>query len=444
MKTSLKHRSTAFPQYTFPLDMSSITTIVLGGGRGTRLFPLTQRRCKPALSFGGRFHLIDVPISNAINSGCKKIYIITQFLSSSLHQHIFKTYRHGFYLDGFIEMLPAEEKPSHKEWFQGTADAVRQNLHYLQETPAEYFLILSGDQLYRLNFQHLLQFAKETDADVVIASIPCSKEAAKRMGILKIDSHHFITEFSEKPQNETLLKRLIYSQKHQSEGTQAEETKNCPYLGSMGIYLFKRKALFDLLIEDKREDFGKHLIPTIVAQGKAAAFIFQGYWEDVGTIRSFYEANMALTQEKPPFDCYNEIQPIFSDLPHLPGARISHGNIRSSIICEGCLVEAKKIHYSILGPRSVIKKGTVIENSYLMGNTFYTPPTGIQCLPRNLCIEEDCYIRSAILDENVHLGRGVKLLNEKGLQNYDGEEIFIRDGIIVVPRGVSLPDNFIL
>lgn len=422
------------------LDMNRLAVVVLGGGRGTRLFPLTENRCKPALSFGGRFHLIDIPISNSINSGCKKIYVITQFLSSSLHQHIFKTYRHCFHFDGFIEMLPAEEKPMQKEWFQGTADAIRQNLHYLYETPVDYFLILSGDQLYHMNFQHMLQYAKETDADVVIGAILSSKAMAKRMGVLKINNDSFITHFEEKPQDETLLKKLLCSQKTFKEKFDTEK----PYLGSMGIYLFKREALFKLLTEDTRADFGKHLIPAIVKQGKAAAYLFEDYWEDIGTIESFYNANMALTDADPPFNCYNEASPIFSDLSHLPGPKIYNSHIQQSIVCEGSIIEANQVTHSILGPRTMVKKGTIIEDSYIMGNNFYTPPIVTHSLPENLYIGEDCIIKKAILDKHVSLGPRVKLVNRNNLQTYDGDNVYIRDGIIIVPKGTSLPEGFTL
>jgi glucose-1-phosphate adenylyltransferase len=438
-KTSLTH----FQTEPYSVDMSRIATVILGGGQGSRLYPLTQTRCKPVLRIGGRFHLIDVPISNSINSGCNKIYIITQFLSSSLHQHIFKTYRHNFHFNGFIEMLPAEEKPTEKEWFQGTADAVRKNLNYLYETPVDYFLILSGDQLYHMNFQHMLRFAKKTDADVVIATIQSTKEMAKRMGILNIDSNHFISDFNEKPQDEMLLKKLLNSQKKFKNHPIIFDQER-PYLGSMGIYLFKRKALFKLLEEDLRADFGKHLIPSIVKQGNAAAFPFDGYWEDIGTIESFYKANIALTESVPQFDCYNNAYPIFSSLSNLPSPKIYSAQIDHSIICEGSIVEGKQITNSILGPRTIIKKETIIESSYLMGNNFYKSPIPAETFPEDFHIGEGCIIKNAIIDKHVHVGNGVKLINKNNLQHYDGKNIFIRDGIIVVPKGAYLPNGFIL
>ncbi|MCE5319208.1 MAG: glucose-1-phosphate adenylyltransferase, partial [Parachlamydia sp.] len=288
------------------VDMSRVAAIILGGGQGTRLYPLTQSRCKPAISFGGRYRLIDVPISNSINSGCHKLFIITQFLSSSLHQHIFNTYRHDIFSSGFLELLPAEEKPSQKEWFQGTADAVRQNLDYFIETPVDYFLILSGDQLYNMDYQEMIRFARATDADVVVASLPINSSDAKRMGVLKIDTSSRITEFVEKPQEESILQKM-------RQPVDGMTTPEKPFLGSMGIYVFKREALIQFLETDARADFGKHLIPSAVSQGRAAAYIYQGYWEDIGTIGSFYEANMALTKTEPDFNIYDENWPVYSN-----------------------------------------------------------------------------------------------------------------------------------
>lgn len=418
---------------TISLDMDRVGTIILGGGAGTRLYPLTMHRCKPAITFGGRYRLIDVPISNSINSGCHKIFIITQFLSSSLHQHIFRTYRHDIFSSGFVELLPAEQKPKNSNWFQGTADAVRQNIEYFIDTPVDYLLILSGDQLYNMDFRKMMQFALETDADLVVSSLPISAQDAKRMGILKRNEAGFITDFVEKPQTEAQLKPMA---------SLSDEER--PYLASMGIYLFKRAALLKLLEQDPREDFGKHLIPTKVAEGNAAAYVFDGYWEDIGTIQSYYEANMALTQENPAFDCYNSDLPIYSSRNNLPGPKIFNTKIKNSILCEGSIVEAAEITHSILGLRSVIKKGCIIRDSYIMGNEFYTPPMKNGRLPEELHIGENCLIQKAILDKHVHLGKGVKLINKDKLDHFNSDDVYIRDGIIIVPRGATLPDGFTL
>jgi glucose-1-phosphate adenylyltransferase len=425
-----------------PADMNRVAAIILGGGQGTRLFPLTVTRCKPAISFGGRYRLIDIPMSNSINSGCLKIYIVTQFLSASLHQHIFKTYRLGTFSSGFIELLPAEQKHHNHVWYQGTADAVRQNLDYFQEAPVDYFLILSGDQLYNMDFQKMVAFAKKTDADLVIASLPIEEHDAKRMGILKTDEQQNITHFIEKPQEKSLLEEFRMDQKTTRQYG-LDDSKD-HYLASMGIYIFKREVLFKLLFEDHREDFGKHLIPTKVNEGKTVAYIHQGYWEDIGTIESFYHANMALTTPTPPFNWYDEERPIFTSPHNLPGPKIYNSHINHSIICEGCIVDADEVSKSILGPRSVIKKGSIIRGSYVMGNDYYEPPIRSETLPRELQIGENCIIRNAIIDKHVHIGNGVQLINRNKLKTYDSSDVYIRDGIIIVTRGATLPDGFVL
>lgn len=429
--------------YSHPVDMKRVAAIILGGGQGTRLFPLTKWLCKPALCYGGRYRLIDIPISNSINSGCHKIYIITQFLSSSLHQHIFKTYRLDAFSSGFIEVLPAEEKHENKAWFQGTADAVRQNLDYFIDTPADYFLILSGDQLYHMDFEEMLRFARETEADLVIASLPIGEKDAKRMGVLQVDDNHFISSFKEKPQERTELETMKLS-KEQMQRLEIRTTSKLDYLGSMGIYLFKRKALIDLLFKDPREDFGKHLIPTQVAEGNTAAYIYQGYWEDIGTIESFYKANMALTEREPLFNCYDEERRIFTSPTHLPGAKIFNTQVNRSIICEGAFVEADEVSHSIVGPRANIQKGTVVRDSYLMGNDFFAPQVASPRLPEKFQIGEYCNIRKAIIDKHVCIGNGVQLINKNNLLHHDDDNVYIRDGIIVVPRGAIIPDGFVL
>lgn len=425
------------------VDMNKVASVILGGGEGTRLYPLTMTRCKPAISFGGRYRLIDVPISNAINSGCHKLFIVTQFLSSTIHRHIFQNYHLDNFSNGFIEVLAAEQKPSHKKWFQGTADAVRQNLEYLIETPVDYYLILSGDQLYNLDFRKMVKFAMQKDADLVVAALPVTDKQAKRLGILKVNSQELITDFYEKPQEKTILENLRSPPSILNKLEILPDT-NRNYLGSMGIYLFKRQVLIDLLKRDLRDDFGKHLIPKKVQEGSAYAFLFDGYWEDIGTIETFYQANIALTQGHSPFDFYNELNPIFTGRYTLPGPKISDTRISHSILCEGCLIEAKEIANSILGPRTIVKRGTVIRDSYIMGNDFYHSPVDDKRVPEGLHIGENCVIRHAILDKNVHLGKGVQLINKDNLQEYDSEQVFIRDGIIVVGRGANLPDGYVL
>ena len=423
--------------------MKDVAAVILGGGQGARLSPLTISRCKPALCYGGRYRLVDIPISNAIHSGCQKIFLVTQFLSSSLHRHILSTYRFGNSSFGSIELLSAEEKPQSKSWFQGTADAVRQNLNYLEDTHADYFLILSGDQLYQMDYNDLLQRARDTDADMVISCLPVNEKDATRMGIMQIDKDNFITAFQEKPQFKDDLKPLNLS-KDQLVDFNIEPSKKLNYLGSMGIYLFKRQVLIDLLMDDLREDFGKHLIPNLVAKGRVAAHRHQGYWKDIGTIDSFYSANMALTQAHPPFNCYNENWPIFTKPVTLPGAKIFDAQITHSLLCEGAIIEASEISNSIIGPRTVIKSGTKIHNTYIMGNDFFRAHQNNMRLPSQLHIGKNCMINKAIIDRHVWIGDNVQLINKENLSNYASNNIHICDGIIVVPHGSTIPDNFIL
>ena len=424
-------------------DMSHVTTIILAGGNGTRLDPLTNTRCKPAVCFGGKYRLIDIPISNAIHSGCSKIFVISQYLSSSLNQHIFNTYHPGAFSSAAIELISAEQRPSQKSWFQGTACAVRQNLHYFTESSAEYFLILSGDQIYNMNFQHLIQFAKETNADLVIAALPVNEEDAKRMGIMRVNPDYSVTEFHEKPQEQEHLNSLrlpLSALEQMMDG----EVGNRQFLGSMGIYVFKRQALLDLLKCDSREDFGKHLIPTKVSQGSVVAYPHNGYWEDIGTIESFFKANIALTASNPDFNCCEEKRHIFFRQHYLSAPKIINSTIMNAIICDGSLVEAAEITNSIIGLRSIVKQGSIIRNSYIIGNDFYTSPTQPDIISNNHLIGENCIIDHAIIDKNVRIGNNVQLINKDKLMNYNSDKICIRDGIIVVPRGTHLPDGFIL
>lgn len=440
----LKNQSKVVSSPKTPLsnELSDVASIILGGGEGTRLYPLTLTRCKPAISFGGKYRLIDVPISHSIHANCQKIYILTQFLSSSLHNHIFQTYFQHPRASGLIEILTAEQKPHQREWYQGTADAVRQNIEYLLETPADYFLILSGDQLYHIDFQQMYDVAKNTDADLVIAALPVDEKEATRMGILKVDENNFITEFYEKPKDPSILNQLKSSSNLLA---RLKNGANKQHLGSMGIYLFKRKALVDLLKKDLRADFGKHLIPSKVASGNVAAFLYQGYWEDIGTIESFYKANIALTQSKPEFSLHNQERPIFSAKYDLPPAQYKSVQINQSLICEGAFLEGSKIINSLIGPRTIIHENSSIENSYIMGNDYYLShlpqPSFLPHQPR---IGMNCVIKEAIIDKNVCIGNNVKLINQQQLMTYDSDLIVIRDGIIVVPRGRIIPDNFVL
>lgn len=428
--------------------MSSVACIILGGGQGTRLHPLTTSRCKPALLFGGKYRLIDIPLSNSLNAGIRKIFVVTQFLARSLHRHLFHTYRHDGLSPGCIEVFSAEQRPGKKEWFQGTADAVRQNAEYLLETSAEFFLILSGDQLYHMDFEKMMQCTEQKDVDVWVSTLAVGKKEASRMGIMKVNEDHHIIDFYEKPNADPILERMKTPKTVLKKmGLDANGDKE--FLGSMGIYLFRRNALFDLLSEDGRDDFGKHLIPTQVKKGRIAAFVHEGYWEDIGTIESFYHANLALNQPNPPFSCHDEDNPLFTTPSNLPGPLISNCQIRSSTICEGAIIDAVEITNSIIGQRSVINRGTIVRDSYLMGNEAFAishsrvPTTTCPPSRQFPSIGEDCLIKKAIIDKNVCLGNRVQLVNKQNLAHLDADPIFVRDGIIVVARGAVIPDDFV-
>lgn len=416
------------------IDMRHVTTIILAGGNGTRLDPLTSIRCKPAVCFGGKYRLIDIPISNAIHSGCQKIFVLSQYLSASLNKHVFNTFHPGAFPSVVIEMISAEQRHGEKSWFQGTACAVRQNMHYFTESPSDYFLILSGDQLYNMDFQELIYFAKKTQADLVVATLPVDEEDAKRMGIMKLNNHSFVEEFYEKPQEKELLNhlRLPASTLENITGQKINEKKQ--FLGSMGIYVFKRQVLIDLLQNDTREDFGKHLIPTKVRQGNVAAYVHNGYWEDIGTIGSYFKANIGLTAENPEFNCHEKNKHIFFRQHYLTAPKIMNSIVTNSIICDGCMVEAAEVTNSIIGMQAIIKKGSIIRNSYVIGNELHSAHTPM--------IGEKCMIDHVIIDKNVRIGNNVHLINKEKLMNFTNDKVCIRDGIIVIPHGTQIPDGF--
>lgn len=405
-----------------------VAAVILAGGQGTRLFPLTQHRCKPAVGFGGRYRLIDIPISNALNSKVPHFFVISQYFASSLHQHILATYRPELFQNGSMELLCPEESRYRKAWFEGTADAVRQNIDYLLKAPVDYYLILSGDQLYNIDFNQMIEFADQTQAEMVVGAIEVGRQEAQRMGVMLTDQQHHIQKFVEKPKDPLTLDQL---------GKNGDR-----FCASMGIYVFRRDALQQLLQEDGL-DFGHHLIPKQVQRGNAYAYPYQGYWVDIGTIASFYQANMALLDRSCCLDVYDEDRPIFTRPYTLPSPLIQQAVIRHSLISQGTIVEGGEVDHSVLGMRTHVKQGTTIRNSILMGNHFYKPPL-YQSLPTDFSIGEGCVIDQAIIDEHTKIGNGVVLVNHKGKQNWEGDGIYIRDGIIIVPTGVEIPDHYTL
>lgn len=392
---------------------SPVATVILAGGQGSRLQPLTLGHSKPAVSYGGRYRLIDIPISNSINSGFRQIFVIAQYLSDELQQHIHHTH------PGSIEVLTPQQN---QQWFAGTADAVRKNLPTLLQSSAEYFLILSGDQLYNINFQEMVAFAVETKSELTIASIPIYEKDAHRMGLLQIDEERRVRTFVEKPRDRATLSQFVLPNTDQ-------------YLASMGIYVFQREALVELLQSDQRDDFGYHLIQTAVGRGKTTSFLYSGYWEDIGTIASYYEANLLLTHPNKGLDTYDANNPIYARPTFLPGPKIHCTQVTQSIICEGSQIHAQEISHSIIGLRSHIGKGTIIRSSVLMGN----PETRA----KPFGIGKGCMIEKAIIDERVEIGDHVQLVNKQGLSYYEKDGVFVRDGIIIIPAGTHIPNDFV-
>ena len=417
-----------------------VACVILAGGQGSRLYPLTLKRCKPAVSFGGRYRLIDIPISNSLNSSINHIFIISQYFSSGLNDHIKKTYSLDHFQGGLLTLLNPEERKEGKIWYEGTADAVRKNIEILTQMPFDLFIILSGDQLYNMDLLEMITFAREKDADLTIASLPVPKSEAPRLGLLSIDDEATICDFHEKPKSSEILDRFALTEAFKNSQNITPKDKTY-FLASMGIYVFKREVLIDLLEQDLREDFGKHLIPSKLKTGKSCAFLHQGYWEDIGTISSFYKANMSLTQGDLGVNFYDEISPIYTHTHHLPGARFFYTSIVDSIICDGCVIEKSQIERSIIGIRSLIGENSVIRDSILLGNDTYLNQKDSK-EKKTFKIGKNVLIEKAIIDENVIIGNNVRLTNEKNLTHYDGDGVFIRDGIIIIASGTQLPDNF--
>lgn len=428
------------------ISLDRIAIIILGGGEGKRLHPLTKTRCKPAVSFGGRYTLIDIPISHALITGIRKIYVIGQYMANSLQRHLSKTYHSLMQKD--LHLLLPEERSGERIWYEGTADAVRKNVALFSEDSADYYLILSGDQLYNIDFQKMIKFGLENDASLVIAAQPVHKKEAVRMGLLKLEQNSTrLKSFIEKPKEQSLIDQFYIDDISLARlGYQGGTGKN--YLGSMGIYLFKKQALFDLLLEDSRADFGKHLIVTEMNKGNVHSYLYDGYWEDIGTIDSYYHANLALTKQQRgfSFDCYDEKNLIITQSYHLPGAKVSNCLTSESILCEGSIVEAAELSNTIVGVRSKVGKGCVIQDSILMGNSYYEKKgMSIQEKDHMPEIGENSIIQRAIIDENVTIGKNVCLVNKMGYQEFDhpDELLYVRDGIVIVPARVHLPDHFI-
>ena len=414
---------------------SHVLSIILAGGAGKRLFPLTQDRSKPAVPLGGRYRLIDIPISNCLNSGLRKIFVMTQFNSASLNLHITNTYRFDPFAEGFIEVLAAEQTMANPNWFQGTADAVRQHLHRFTGRENDYQLILSGDQLYRMDYRKLLESHWKSGADVTICVIPKSEAQATGFGLLKLSNDGRVRQFREKPKGDALHEMQTDTA---ALGLNAAEAAKRPYVASMGIYLFKNSVLIDLLEDASMIDFGYQVIPRAIEKYDVYGFLFDDYWEDLGTVEAFYRANMDLTGSAPHFDFHDMTAPIYTRARFLPPSRIERCEIRESIISEGSILRGAGIANSVVGIRSQVAEDVVLEQVMMMGADFYEDEEDFdynrQLGIPNIGIGKGSVIRKAIIDKNAHSGENCRLLNEQRIHSFDGPGYYIRDGIIIVPK----------
>jgi glucose-1-phosphate adenylyltransferase len=425
-----------------------LLAVILGGGAGSRLFPLTRDRSKPAVPLGGKYRLVDVPISNCINSDVIRMFVLTQYNSASLNRHIATTYRFSPFADGFVEILAAEQTPESGQWFQGTADAVRQVLPHIRDWRIDTLLILSGDHLYRMDYRKFLARHYETNADITISVIPIVPDSASEFGLLKTDNDGRIIEFREKPKGEDLEKMRVDTT---ALGLTADEARARPYLASMGIYVFKYDRLEEVLKEDStRLDFGKEVIPGSIHKYNVQAFLFNDYWEDIGTIAAFYKANLDMTTAIPPFNLFDAEAPMLTRSRYLPPSKIDNCEIRDSIVSDGCIINGAKISNSVIGLRSRIGGGAQIEASYLMGADYYQTLEDMQADRAGgtpwIGIGQATTIRRAIIDKNTRIGANVRLLNEAGVEHADGPDgsYYIRDRIIIVPKNGSIADGTVV
>ncbi len=426
----------------------NVVAVILGGGAGTRLFPLTKERAKPAVPLGGKYRLIDVPVSNCINSGITQIFVLTQYNSASLNRHISRTYRFSSFSTGFVEVLAAEQRLDSPEWFQGTADAVRQMIPHIRDWRVNTVLILSGDHLYRMDYRKFLARHFETNADITVSVVPCRPDEAKDFGLLKTDDRGRIVEFKEKPKGDALSQMRVDTTKF---GLTAEESEKRPFLASMGIYVFNYERLTEFLKEDEsRFDFGKEIIPSAIGKYNVQAHLFKDYWEDIGTIRAFYDANLDLASPLPKFNFFNTDAPIYTRSRYLPPSKVQSCDIDTSMISEGCILNGVYARNSIFGLRSRIDKGTRIENSIIMGSDFFESIEEIQnnishAVP-HVGIGRNTTIRRAIIDKNTRIGDNVQLINKENIETADGPNgsYYIREGIIIVPKTAVIPDGTIV
>ena len=427
------------------LNTSNVLCVIMGGGEGKRLFPLTKDRAKPAVPLAGKYRLVDIPISNCINSGFRRVYILTQFNSASLHSHISRTYKFDVFTAGFVEILAAQQTPTNTSWYEGTADAVRKNLIHFLSHDFDYLIILSGDQLYRMDFRPLIAQHKETEADITIATIPVNRAAAQSLGILQIADDLRITRFVEKPKDAAMIDSLKLSPEMQAK-LEIKNPDEC-LLASMGIYVFNRKLICELL-DNSCSDFGKHIIPQSIPTRRVFSYVFQGYWEDVGTIRSPFEANLDLVTELPRFNFFDMNAPVFSRPRFLPGSKINGAQIDHAVISDGCIINHARINHTIVGLRTIVEAGTELNRVVILGSDFYESQESVQRHEREgkprLGIGSNCKILNAIIDKNARIGNNVTISPDGKPDKVDHELYYIRDGIVIIPKNAIIPHGTVI
>jgi glucose-1-phosphate adenylyltransferase len=417
--------------------MRDVLAVILGGGRGTRLYPLTQRRSKPAVPLAGKYRLVDIPISNCINAGLRQIFVLSQFQSASLHRHIAETYRFDTFTQGFVEILAAEQTEVSSDWYQGTADAVRKQLHRFTSRPHRLVVVLSGDQLYKMDFRPLVACHLDSGADLTVGAVPIGAAAVSDFGILQVDAEGRVVAFAEKPRTGALDGLALGPAARARYGTPAER----PYLASMGIYVFGREVLARCLEDATHVDFGKEVIPAAIDRVRVGAHVYQGYWQDIGTVRSFYEANLALASDTPPVDFFDPLAPIYTRQRHLAGTRMRDCTIRHSIVAEGCTLESARVEESIIGIRTRVGSGARVLRSLVMGADFYEEGAGAG-VP--VGIGPRAHVEGAIVDKNARIGADVVIRSAEGRPDADGPGYFIREGIVVVPKNATIAPGTVI
>jgi glucose-1-phosphate adenylyltransferase len=427
------------------LNTSAVLCVIMGGGQGTRLFPLTKDRAKPAVPLAGKYRLVDIPISNCINSGFRRIYILTQFNSTSLHSHISRTYKFDQFTSGFVEILAAQQTLTNTSWYEGTADAVRKNLIHFLNHDFDYLIILSGDQLYRMDFRPIIEQHAATNADITVATIPVGRKEMPALGIMQMAEDHRITRFEEKPKDPAMqdslrLEPQWYAKLGIPEGREL-------FLASMGIYIFNRELIRNLL-DNPLTDFGKHIIPQAIHTSRVFSYVFQGYWEDIGTIRSFFEANLDLVSELPRFNFFDMNAPIFSRPRFLPGSKINGAQIDHALVADGCIINHARITNTIVGLRTVVGAGTELNRVIGLGSDYYESAESVakhelEGKPR-IGIGANCKIDNAIIDKNARIGNNVVISPAGKPENLDHELCYIRDGIVIIPKSGLIPHGTVI